>query len=85
VLSINMIANWFAIGLTLRLDDKDDVDPKWTFHIGAALTTAASAVIEIISSATKPAIVKWNVTGAITLHVDSVAIGNMDANSRCKQ
>jgi hypothetical protein len=57
VLSINMIVNWFAIGLTLKLDAKDDLNPD---NIGAALTTAASSVIEIINPAsTKPALVKW--------------------------
>jgi hypothetical protein len=69
-----MIANWFAIGLALKLDDKDDLNPEWTFHIGATLTTAASAVIEIMNPATQPAIVKRDVAGAISLGADSVAI-----------
>jgi hypothetical protein len=65
---------------TLKLDAKDDLNPEWTFNIGAALTTAASSVIEIINPANTTAIVKWNATGAITLGADSVSIGQMEAS-----
>jgi hypothetical protein len=68
-----------AIGVTgtLKLDAKDDLNPEWTFNIGAALTTAAASVVEIINPANNTAIVNWSINGAVTLGVDSVIIGNM--------
>jgi hypothetical protein len=63
-------------GTIFTFDDTDtDADVEWTFNIGGALTTEAHSKMVLANGNT----VIWNVVGAITLGVDSVAIGEMNS------
>jgi hypothetical protein len=62
----------------LTLDAEGASDAKWTFTIGAALTTAALSDVEIINPGDGP-IVEWVVTGAVNLGAESTTIGKMTA------
>jgi hypothetical protein len=65
----------------LRLDGSGDEDPKWTFNIEAAFSTAADFLMLVHTDECSDAIVEWNVEGAIFLGGGSRTSGSMNAGS----
>jgi hypothetical protein len=70
-----------AISLTgtLTLDADGVDDAKWFFVVGAAVTTAATSKIQMITAQGNPS-VEWDVTGAISIGAGSHVIGSMKAS-----
>jgi hypothetical protein len=66
----------------LTLDCAGLADAKFTFTIGGAFTTAAGSKMEFKDCPTgvDAPVVKWLVTGAISLGANSIAIGLMEAD-----
>jgi hypothetical protein len=66
-----------TLACTLTLDGGAATDPKWHFHCGGALSTAADSEVVITNGLPKD--VHWNIGAATTTGAGSLMVGNLDA------
>ena len=71
-------ASSLGITGTLILDGQGNPNASWVFQIGSTLTTATSAIVELVNGA-QPANVLWLVGSSATLGTGTTFVGNIIA------